>query len=202
MRRLIAKYPFSWARIVSDLLSPPMVWAVLALPIALRDADSTGEAVLWTLVYVALVCLLPLSYIGYMVYRGRITDMHMRVRQQRLRPLAVSVVCTGIAWGVLRLLGAPAIVQHLGLITLVQIALMALITYVWQISFHTVSISGATVAAGALFGLLPALLTLPLVLLVGAARLKLKRHTPAQVVAGAFVGGLIPLVVFFTFTLT
>jgi membrane-associated phospholipid phosphatase len=41
--------------------------------------------------------------------------------------------------------------------------------------------------------LIPALLVLPLALLVAAARLNLKRHTPAEILAGTLVGGLIPV---------
>ena len=36
---------------------------------------------------------------------------------------------------------------------------------------------------------------LPLVVLVGAARLRLKRHTPAQILAGTLVGAIVPVVV-------
>jgi len=186
----------SWARLVSDILSPPMVWATLAFPIAFRDAPSQGHAVLWALMYITLVCLLPIVYIAVMVKQGKITDIHMKVRQQRLRPFMVSIVCTGVAWGVLRLMGAPAVVPLFALFSLVQLAVLALITLVWQISIHAVSITGVTVATGVLFGLLPALLTIPLIFLVGAARLKLRRHTPAQVIAGTLVGAVVPALLF------
>jgi membrane-associated phospholipid phosphatase len=53
------------------------------------------------------------------------------------------------------------------------------------------SITSAVVATGILFGIGPALLVSPLVPLVGAARLKLHRHTPAQVIAGTLVGAVI-----------
>ncbi len=178
----------SWARLVSDLLSPPVVWGALAFPIAFRDAPSQDRALLWAVTYVVLVCLLPLIYIAVMVKRGRITDIHMRVRQQRLRPFIVSLLCTTIAWWTLRFMGAPSVVPMFALFSLVQLALMTIITLVWQISMHAMSISGAVIITAVLFGVVPALLTLPLVVLVGAARLKLKRHTPAQVVAGAAVG--------------
>jgi membrane-associated phospholipid phosphatase len=186
----------SWARLVSNLLSPPVIWAVMAFPIAFRDAETQTQALTWALVYGVLVCLLPLLYVVWMVRRGAISDLHMEVRQQRLRPFVVSLVCTTIAWWVLRFMGAPAVLPLFALFSLAQIAVIALITLVWQISMHAMSISGAVVAAFAFFGLLPALLLLPLVVLVGAARLKLQRHTPAQVVAGAAVGVVVPLLLF------
>lgn len=194
--RITAKYPLSWARLISDILSPPVVWAVLAFPIALRDADSDEQAIQWAVVYGILVCVLPIIYIGWMVRRGSITDIHMQVRKQRILPFLVSMACTGMAWGVLRLMGAPALVPQLAIFTMVQLGLMLAITLVWQISMHAMSITGAVVAAGALFGPTPALVLFPLIPIVGAARLKLRRHTPAQVAAGMVLGALVPLILF------
>jgi hypothetical protein len=182
----------SWARLVSNLLSPPVVWAVMAFPIAFRDAASDEQALTWALVYTGLVCLLPVIYIAWMVHRGSITDLHMEVREERIRPFVVSIICTTIAWWVLRFMGAPPIVPLFALFSLVQIAVMLLITLVWQISIHVVSISGAVIAALVWFGPLWALLVIPLVILVGAARLKLHRHTLAQVLVGSLVGIIVP----------
>lgn len=186
----------SWARLVSNLLSPPIVWAVMAFPIAFRDAKSDGQALTWALVYGVLVCLLPLLFVAWMVKRGTISDLHMEVRTQRLRPFAVSIICTTIAWWTLRFMGAPSIIPQFALFSLAQIAVMAAITLVWQISMHAMSITSAVVAALTFFGLIPALILLPLIILVGVARLKLKRHTVAQVIAGVVVGALVPVIVF------
>jgi hypothetical protein len=168
----------------------------MAFPIAFRDAESQQQALTWAVVYGLLVCLLPIVYVSLMVRRGTITDLHMRVREQRLRPFLVSIVCTTIAWWVLRFMGAPSIVPLFALFSLVQIAVMAVITLVWQISMHMMSITGVMVAAFAFFGPLWAILVIPLIVLVGVSRLKLKRHTLAQVLAGCMVGVVVPVVLF------
>lgn len=183
---------WSWARLVSNLLSPPVVWAALAFPIAFRDARSEERALLWAFIYIMLVCLLPAAYVGWMVWRGSISDLHMEKREERLRPFLVSLVCTTIAWWTLRFLGAPPVLPMFALFSLIQIGVMALITLVWQISMHSMSITGVTMATSLLFGIVPALMTVPLILLVSAARLKLHRHTPAQIIGGTLVGALIP----------
>jgi membrane-associated phospholipid phosphatase len=179
--------------LISDLLSPPVIWATLAFPMAFREASSTGQALTWALTYGVLVCLVPVTFIGLMVWRGRITDIHIQVRRQRIIPFVVSLLCTALAWLVLRLMGAPSMFQLLPLFTLIQIAVMLVVTFVWQISMHTMSITGAVVATGALFGPTPALLLSPLIPLVAAARLKLNRHSPAEVIAGVLVGGLVTI---------
>ncbi len=195
---MLKRESLSWASLVSNLLSPPVVWAMMALPIMFRDAETEQQALTWVLVYAALVCLLPMVYVAWMVRRGAITDLHMRVREQRVRPFLVSIACTALAWWVLRLMGAPPVVPLFVLFSLVQIAVMAAITLVWQISVHAMSMTGAMVAAVAFFDPLWALVILPLVVLVGAARLELKRHTLAQVVAGSALGVMVPLLVFAT----
>ena len=79
------------------------------------------------------------------------------------------------------------------LFSLVQIAVMLVITLWWQISMHSMSITGAVMVTGILYGLLPALILSPLIPVVGAARIQLHRHTLAQVVAGIAVGASITL---------
>lgn len=188
---------------VSDVLSPPIVWAALAFPLAFSAVDAAERpaswAALWAALYVLIVCLLPILYIAFMVRRGKITDVHMQVRQQRIRPFLVSMLCTAIGWFIMKWLGAPPMLPLIALFTLIQLTLMLFITLVWQISMHTMSISGAVIATGAVFGLTPALVLLPLVPLVAAARLRLQRHTPAQLIAGTVIGALVPLVVFSIF---
>ncbi len=182
-----------WPRLVSDILSPPVVWGVLALPIAFRDAPSRGQALLWAAVYITIVCVVPIVYVAWMVRKGKITDIHMKVREQRMRPLIVSLVCTAVAWWTLRFLGAPPVVPLLAISSFIQLALITGITMVWQISLHAMSITGAAITSGLLFGLTPALLIAPLIVLVAAARLKLKRHTVGQILGGAALGLIVPI---------
>lgn len=188
--------PSTWARIISDALSPPVIWGVIVFPIAFYEADSSAQALLWAITYTALVCVLPALYIGWMVWRGHITDRHMAVREQRIKPFLVSLIGTALAWFILRLMGAPSLLPAFTLFSLIQLGVMLLITLYWQISMHTMSITGAVVVTGVLFGLVPALLLSPLIPVVGAARLKLHRHTLAQVVVGGVLGGLITILGF------
>lgn len=186
----------TWARIISDLLSPPVIWGVVAFPIAARVSGSWEQTIIWGLIYTILVCIFPAVYIGIMVMRGHITDMHMQVRQQRVKPFLVSLLGTSLAWLVLTVLGAPSLLPLLAIFTLLQIGIMLVITLRWQISMHSMSITGAVVITGALYGLVPALVLSPLIPVVGIARIKLNRHTVAQVVAGGVLGGTATLVMY------
>lgn len=184
----------SWARLISNILSPPVIWSFLAFPIAFREAASPQQALLWAFTYCIMVCLLPGIYIGYMVWRGQITDLHMEVRKERIRPFLVSLIGTALAWGLLHLMGAPLLLSTFSVVSFVLLGTMLLVTLVWQISMHSMSITCAVVATGALYGIGPALLISPLIPVVGVARLKLRRHTVAEVVAGSLVGACVTVI--------
>lgn len=185
----------AWARLVSNVLSPPLVWAAVVIPMAFHYADSREQAIIWSLIYAVLVCLVPVLYIFWMVRIGRIGDIHMKERRERFGPFIVSIISTGLSVVLLMQTGAPYMLPLVAIFSAVQLAIMALITLYWQISMHTMSIAGAVVATGLVFGPASALAVSPLVPLVGAARLKLRRHTLAQVIAGIVVGSAVPLMI-------
>ena len=160
----------SWPRWVSDVLSPPVIWAVLAFPVAYHADGGQGNALVYALVYGMMVCWLPVLYIAWNVRNGNITDLHMKVRAERIRPFIVTIVGSGAALALLIAFNAPRLMPMFALFSLIQLGMMTLITLVWQISIHAMSITGAVVAAGAMFGVGPALVLFPLVPLVGAAR--------------------------------
>lgn len=183
-----------WSRLVSDIISPPVVWAVLSLPVALKYTDTLEQALIWGALFSFWICLVPISYVFIQVARGKIGDIHMEQRQERYIPLLITMGSSALVAALLHHLGAPPALVLLALLSLVQVSIIALITFAWQISMHTMSITGVTVASGVIFHLMVGILLVPLVLLVSAARLHLKRHTPAQILAGTLVGGLVPAV--------
>ena len=193
-KKITAKSRLSWARLVSDIISPPIVWAILVIPVAFQYAQSTVNAIFWAVLYGIFICLLPILYVAYQVWRGNISDIHMKNRRERIRPLLVSILCTSIVWWLLKVLGAPRVFPLLALMTLLQMTLIAVITLGWQISMHMMSITGAVVIVAIIFSVTTALLLVPVVPLVAAARLNLKRHTPAQIIAGTVIGALLPVI--------
>lgn len=187
-----------WPRLVSNVLSPPVIWALVAFPIAYHADGGQGNAVVYALLYGMMVCWLPVLYIAWNVRNGNITDLHMKVRGERIRPYVVTLIGSGVALLVLLAVGAPRLMPMFTLFSLIQLGMMTVITLVWQISVHAMSITGAVVAAGAIYGVGPALVLFPLVPLVGAARYKLGRHTLSQIIAGASVGAVMTLLLFLT----
>ncbi|HLY25001.1 MAG TPA: hypothetical protein VKQ72_01600 [Aggregatilineales bacterium] len=180
----------NWAEFISDVISPPVVWAIMAFVIAGRDANSAGEAITWALIYITLLSVIPTLYILIQVRRGNITDMHMPLREERIRPFFVAIASGILAILLFSAIGASVWMRVFMISSLVQLILMALITTMWQISVHTMCISAALATIALMFNASIALLLAPLIVIVALARLRLHRHTLSQVVAGIVVGGV------------
>jgi len=178
------------ARWISNLLSPPMV-AIAGLVLALRMLEKPKDA-WWLLYFMGLTVALPVGYIIWKVRRGEITDFHVRVREQRIRPLSLAV-----AGGMASLTGlwlghAPIGLMALASMGVMQVAFLLLVTLKWKISGHGAAVSSLAVFLCGLYGTAaaPALLTIPL---VAWARLRLRRHTLWQTICGSLAGAAFTL---------
>ena len=173
------------ARWISDLFSPPLL-AIAGLLLAAFEIQSTSTW-LWTGYYMLLAIFLPVLYIIWKVRRGEITDFHMRLREQRIKPMAFSLACALTACLSLWAGEAPLVLRILAAMGVFQIAFLLIVTLRWKISGHGAAIASLAVLLLGIFGNLaaPALLAIPL---VAWARLRLNRHDLPQTIAGSLAG--------------
>ena len=169
---------------------------VTAVRVVSTQAESTRaastQALPWALVQLSLGVLAPFLHVVQLVRRGDVTDVDVRLRKQRIGPLFVTVACTGLAWMALWIGGAPAAMAWVAGGMWVQGLLILGITSRWKISVHAATAAAATTWSSLLLETpLPALLIVPL---VAWSRVRLRRHTVLQTVAGGVLG----FVVFFT----
>jgi len=181
------------ARGVSDVLSPPLMTAVLvALATVLADRRGAAGAWRWALVEIALGVLLPLAHLAWMVHRGLVADIHLPHRAERIRPFLLTAAGTSAAVALAALLGAPAVMVRVFAAILAQTVLLLLVTLRWQISVHSASAAAlATLVARLTEAPLPTAIAIAAAAAVGWARVRLDRHTPAQVGAGLALGAVI-----------
>ncbi|MEV6677046.1 hypothetical protein AB0N09_09270 [Streptomyces erythrochromogenes] len=175
------------ARVLSDVLAPANLVVALLLLVGWHSTGSwTGLG--WGLLAALFCGVVPIGIIAAGVRRGALTDQHIRVRRQRVVPMALSLVSVLAGVTLLRVLGAPAEVFALVVAMLMGLASSLLVTVGWQISIH-MSVAGGTVMILLLvFG--PAVLPAAAVAAaVGWSRLALRAHTPAQLLAGTALGG-------------
>ena len=176
-----------FARIFSNIVSPPTIFAVLGLALALAE-DGLWPGFLWAAVFGFFVSLAPILFIVFMMRIGRITDLHMNTRQERYLPYLVSTVTSAVVLAVIYLFDGPELLSCLTILNIVVLVILGLVNAFWLISIHTASISAAAVIGGLVFGVGAAVALLPLLLMVCWARLYLRRHTLGQVGAGLLLG--------------
>lgn len=183
------------ARLVSEVFAPATVAGLLLLVVAVHSARSVVEAIIWGVIAVSFASLLPMFYIIRGVRRRRLSDHHVRIREQRPLPLLVGALSVVVGTALLTFLHAPR--DLVALIGAMAAGLLTslLVTLFWKISVHVAVAAGAVVILALVFGP-PLLILTPIVALVGWARVELRDHTVAQVVAGVVQGAVVAAVVF------
>jgi membrane-associated phospholipid phosphatase len=171
---------------ISHLGSPPAVGVYAAFFTAVSIPAAPW---LWVGVFIFLSLVAPLLFLIWQLRRGDVTDIEIHFRQQRKWALLVTIAGFAITWIAMLVGNAPPILRLLVGTGLVEWSVIFVVTLRWKISIHAASISGMVAYLVWGFGMIaaPALLAIPV---VGWSRVKLRHHTPAQVLAGIGLGGL------------
>jgi membrane-associated phospholipid phosphatase len=170
---------------ISNLGSPPVLVMLTLLLIALTA--SSPSIWLWNAAYLIAI-IIPMLYLFRLLRQNKITDMDVFVREQRARPLLVTIASLGTVLTILILGRAPRAMIILTTASLVQAIAIFLITLRWKISMHSATSAAVAVLILNVFGkaAAPVALSVPL---IAWSRVKLRRHTFMQTVAGALLGG-------------
>jgi membrane-associated phospholipid phosphatase len=183
------------ARLVGELLSPPPILVVLALLVAWASSSTPAMAVLWGGIAAVFASVLPYALILRGVRRGRLSDKHISLREQRIRFGVVAIISILMGLGALAAFDAPAEMVALLASIAVGVACGWVVTLWWKISVHAAIAAGAATVLLLVFG--PALLAVwPLVALIAWSRVQVGDHTPAQVLAGVALGVVVNATIF------
>jgi hypothetical protein len=186
--------PRGWAKTVTDILSPAHF--VIALPpfIGWHATYPGLSGLAWGLFCAGLAGGVPYGFVIRAVARHKVSDIHIRTRQERYIPILVALGAMGLCVAVLIAGSAPRALIALLASLLSAILIGGVITTRWQISGHAAAAAGSVAVCALSFG--PWVLAFaPLVVLICAARLVLGDHTFWQLAAGVALGGVVsPLV--------
>ena len=175
------------ATTVSAVLSPPVL-APTMLFLATRSAH-LASAWFWASIWLTLCILAPSVYMLWLRKQGSLSDLNMTRREERTRPMLLTLGSAAAALVVLRLGAAPQMLLVISSAAVLQLLFVFPVTLRWKISFHTAVVASFVVLMWGLVG--PAALPLAgLVPLIAWARIRLRHHTLAQTIAGALCGGL------------
>lgn len=177
------------ARTFSNVVSPPVMFAVLGLAIALKERP-LGNALSWALVYGFFVSLAPILLVAYLLKTGRIEELHMTNIRERQIPYIAAIFFSTIALVLITQFEGPRLLKCLTIFNVVELIFLSIINNITLISLHATGIMATMLLVGAIFGWKAGLTILPLVVLVCAVRLYLKRHTPIQIFLGLMMGAL------------
>ena len=184
------------ARVVTEVFAPAPVSLVVLVTVTLHSASSTAEALRFGGIAVLFATLIPFAYLVQGVRRRRLTDIHVRRREQRALPLAVAITSAAVLFGLLLWLGAPRDLIALIGAMVAGLLISLVVTLFWKISVHSASVTGAVVILAIAVGR-GVLLATPLVVgLVAWSRVELGDHTVWQVLGGALLGALVAAVFF------
>ena len=178
------------AYVISQVCSPPVLSAVAMALIA--STLHHARAWRWAGLYVFLAILTPVIYLIWLVRHGRVTDLDVQLREQRMRPLIVTIACGAAAWIALALGGAPIEMVVVAGGLWLQTVVIFSITLWWKISVHSAAAASVATLVWSLAGTsLPLLIGVPI---IAWSRVRLRRHTVSQTIAGALLGLAIFLV--------
>ncbi|MCR4438534.1 MAG: hypothetical protein QHJ34_05660 [bacterium] len=180
------------AQVISNVTVPTVLSAVAFLALSMHDETSALRGVVTTAICWVSGSILPVAYVLKLEREKRVSDKHVPLREQRTRPYLMAALCYAVGLALLLAVRAPFSVWGLMWCYAVNTLLIALINLRWKMSAHAMGAAGALAGLTYAFGatMLPAYV---LLLVVGWARLRLRAHTPAQVVAGACAGLLLTL---------
>jgi membrane-associated phospholipid phosphatase len=173
---------------ISQLGSPPVMGLFGLIFIA---ASLTVPGVwLWSGVYVIMAMVAPLLFLIWQVRHGHVTDLDVQLREQRKGSLLVTIAGFGVSWLVMHIGHAPSLLKAMAGAGFVQWLVVFAITLRWKISAHTTSAAGVTMLILRVFGLaaVPLVISIPL---IAWSRVKLRRHTLGQTIAGALLGSAV-----------
>jgi hypothetical protein len=144
---------------------------------------------------VLFASVIPMVFVLWGVRRRRLSDRHVRVREQRFLPLLVGIASVFIGLALLSSLGAPRELIALVGAMIVGLMVSLAVTLAWKVSIHSAVAGGATTIVVLVFGA-EGLILFVIVGFIGWARVKLSDHTLSQVIGGSALGASVAATVF------
>ncbi len=186
---------------VITLIFQPLLMPTFGMMILMNMTFFVGLPPLWRWISIIgtfiFTAVLPAIPILVMLRKGEINDLFISKKEERTMPYLFSFLAY-VFWSMFmwRTLQFPMFIVAMGIGSAISIITITVINLKWKISAHLGGVGGLT---GAVFGVCYRMAINPLMFLtiilaisglVALARMELKAHTPAQVLAGFVVGFL------------
>ncbi len=179
---------------VSNILAPATISLPFILLVAFYQAPNKLSALIYACITLFFLSVGPLLFIIVGVRMGKLSDIDVSRRSQRVGPFIFGIISAALGCLVLTLLNAPRNLQTVMIMTVFSGTIMMIITLWWKISMHASSLGGVATMLTVLYGsiMLPLFV---LLVMVSWSRVALRRHTVPQVIAGSLAGIVLTLVI-------
>ncbi|HEY3993437.1 MAG TPA: phosphatase PAP2 family protein [Ktedonobacteraceae bacterium] len=174
------------ARHVSNILAPATISVPMILLVAFYKASSIASALAYAGITLFFLSIGPFAYILVGVRLGKLSDVDVSKRSERVGPFIFGLLSVCLGWFVLVLVHGPTPLISTVIVTAISGLITMIITLWWKISLHAGTLGAAATILTIFYGaaMLPAF---ALLILVSWSRVVLRRHTVAQVVAGSLL---------------
>jgi membrane-associated phospholipid phosphatase len=172
------------ARSLSTIFNPFLT--AFALFAILANAGAKDTLDFWRLLFIStfFTSIGPMLYVFWLYATDRISDLDMSIRAQREMVFSAFVLFDLFGAATLWIVHAPRLMIAAMLGYFASTLIVQYITRYWKISTHALGITAPLTALTLLYGRQP-LPFMVLIPMVCWARVYLKSHTVAQVLAGA-----------------
>ena len=185
-----------WAKIISFMFDGSFMSIPVFIVICMIVVEDKMAALSWALLCILFGMMIPFVYVFLLYRKNKIYDIHIPEKSKRIKPLLFTLLSYITGLVVLYLLKAPLFLKVIFILTIISATIYTIITFYWKISMHASYITFIVITFNILLG--PwMLLLLPLIPIVGWARVRAKRHTKSQVFIGAGLATVICVLVYY-----
>jgi membrane-associated phospholipid phosphatase len=178
------------ARILTEVFAPPILVVTLLAVVGIHSTSSIGQGLLLSAVAAFFAAGLPYVIMLVGIRRGRLSDRHLSLREQRPTMMIIGLVSVLVGLLVMVWLDAPREFLALVAAMVAGVGVALAISSFWKISIHAACAAGSVAILVVVFGWVM-LIWVPVAVAICWARVVLGDHTGRQVIAGAAVGALI-----------
>ena len=186
IERILRKVMNKFARALSYIFDGTIISIPILIIICLVLVDNTTRALGWAVLCLTFAMIIPYLYIRILIRKKVLDDLHISNKEDRIKPLIITIISNTVGFSILYILKAPLFLKAMFLIVIISTIIFGIITYFWKVSAHTAWITFMVITFNILFGKWM-LFLLPLIPMVGWARVKIKRHTVKQVISGSII---------------
>lgn len=185
-----------FAGLVTEVLAPVNLVVAILLAVGAHYGHPAAAGVAWGAAASLFAGVIPYLYLLAGIHRGQFGDRHVRRREERARGILVTIVSVLAGFALLVAGHGPRGLVALVLAMLAGLAVTLAITLAWKISIHGAVAAGCSAVLAIVFGSQTLFWSVPLTAAVAWSRVKLRDHTPAQVLGGIPMGAIVAAAVF------